>query len=238
MLISIITVNYNNLNGLKRTMLSVFSQTWKEFEYIVIDGGSTDGSKEFIESKNNTIDYWVSEPDYGIYNAMNKGIKVTKGEYLLFLNSGDHFYSDNALSYFIPYLNNNKDILYGNIAVKAKSEWIKTYPKKLTLQYFINDTLPHPASLIKRVCFGNFLYDENLKIASDWKFFMLGICKKKLSYLYINKTISTFYLDGISSKMPQLVEKERKQVLNDEYLWQMRLKKIKQQIKMKLKSLL
>lgn len=237
MLISIITVNYNNLEGLKKTMLSVFNQTWKEFEYIVIDGGSTDGSKEFIESNNHNISYWVSEQDNGIYNAMNKGIIAANGKYLLFLNSGDTFYSNEALSFFKPYLlgENRKDILYGNIAVNSNTEWVKTYPEKLTIHYFIKDTLPHPASLINRNCFKGFLYDESLKIASDWKFFMIGICKKKFSYMYIHKTISTFYLDGISSKMPQLVEKERKQVLNDEYFWLMSLKNLRQKMRLNLK---
>ena len=92
--LSIITINYNNLEGLKRTVESVINQTSKEFEYIVIDGGSNDGSGAYIESKSEHIDYWVSEPDKGIYNAMNKGIAKASGEYLLFLNSGDHLFSN------------------------------------------------------------------------------------------------------------------------------------------------
>ncbi|MFZ3274524.1 MAG: glycosyltransferase, partial [Lutibacter sp.] len=92
MLLSIITINFNNLEGLKKTMASVLGQTWKEFEYIIIDGGSTDGSAAYIESQSQHLNYWVSESDKGIYNAMNKGIKVAHGEYLLFLNSGDEFY--------------------------------------------------------------------------------------------------------------------------------------------------
>jgi len=236
-LISVITVNYNNVEGLKKTMTSVFEQTYNELEYIVIDGGSTDGSKEFIESNNYRIGYWVSEPDKGIYHAMNKGIKVAKGTYLLFLNSGDHFYSKEALSYFKPYLldKTRKDIIYGNIAVVSENQWIKTYPEKLTVSYFIKDTLPHPATLINRACFKENLYDESLKIASDWKFFMIGICKNKFSYLYINEVIASFYLDGISSKQPELVEKEREQVLNDEYFWKMQFKKITQKIRLNLK---
>ena len=95
--LTIITINYNNLEGLKRTVESVLNQTWQEFEYIVIDGGSNDGSAEYIESQSEHIDYWVSEPDKGIYNAMNKGIAKARGEYLLFLNSGDHLYSAKVL---------------------------------------------------------------------------------------------------------------------------------------------
>lgn len=213
-------------------MASVFEQTYKNIEYIVIDGGSTDGSKEFIESNNYRIGYWVSEPDKGIYHAMNKGIKVAKGEYVLFLNSGDHFYSNQSLSLFKPYLlkDDKKDILYGNIAVVSKTEWVKTYPEKLTFSYFVKDTLPHPATLINRACFKENLYDESLKIASDWKFFMIGICKNKFSYQYINEVISAFYLDGISSITPHLVENERQQVLETEFSWQMQIHKLKQKI--------
>ena len=112
--ISIITINYNNLEGLKRTMESVVNQTWREFEYIVIDGGSTDRSAAYIASQSENIDYWVSEPDNGIYNAMNKGIAKATGEYLLFLNSGDSFYDANVLQNVSNFFNNDLSIIYGN----------------------------------------------------------------------------------------------------------------------------
>ena len=94
---SIITVNYNNLEGLKKTVESVKNQTYQKFEYIVIDGGSYDGSLEFIKDNESLLDYWVSEPDSGVYQAMNKGIEKATGEYLLFLNSGDHFCNTKVL---------------------------------------------------------------------------------------------------------------------------------------------
>jgi len=87
MLLSIITINFNNLEGLKRTVESVIHQSWKEFEYIIIDGGSTDGSAEYIQEMNAHFDYWVSEPDRGIYHVMNEGILFYNGLFLLFLNS-------------------------------------------------------------------------------------------------------------------------------------------------------
>ena len=109
-LISIITVNFNDKIGLERTLESVFSQNFRNFEYLVIDGGSNDGSKELLEKNSEKINYWVSEPDKGIYNAMNKGISVAKGEYLIFLNSGDHFKNENSLEIAQKYL--DKDITY------------------------------------------------------------------------------------------------------------------------------
>lgn len=95
--ISIITINYNDKIGLSKTINSVLNQSWQKFEFIVIDGGSNDGGLEVIEQFKDKIDYWVSEPDKGVYNAMNKGIKVAKGEYLIFMNSGDTFYDDQVL---------------------------------------------------------------------------------------------------------------------------------------------
>ena len=94
---SIITVNFNNRDGLRKTIESVIHQTCRDYEYIVIDGGSTDGSVDVLKEYDKNIDYWVSEPDKGIYNAMNKGITQAHGEYLNFMNSGDCFYDKNVL---------------------------------------------------------------------------------------------------------------------------------------------
>lgn len=99
MKLSIITINYNNREGLRKTIESVVAQTTREFEYIVIDGGSTDGSVDVIKEFSDYIDYWVSEPDKGIYNAMNKGVKVAHGDYCQFLNSGDWLYDSNVEIY-------------------------------------------------------------------------------------------------------------------------------------------
>ena len=102
MKLSIITINYNNLAGLQKTMESVFSQTCKDFEYIVIDGASTDGSAEYIRAHADQLTYWVSEKDTGIYNAMNKGVRAAKGEYLLMLNSGDFLVDDRVIERILP----------------------------------------------------------------------------------------------------------------------------------------
>lgn len=200
--LSIITINYNNLEGLKRTVESVLNQTWQEFEYIVIDGGSADGSKEYIESQNDKIDYWVSEPDLGIYNAMNKGITKASGEYLLFLNSGDHFYSNEVLKEnhrsIVDY-----DLIYCNLEISDNDKiWIHKCPKELNFSYMFLRSLPHPATFIKAELFDRIgLYNEDYKIISDWIFFMLALFKYNCTYIGLNKVLSTFYLDGISSKV-------------------------------------
>ena len=218
--LSIITINYNNLKGLKRTVESVVNQTWQEFEYIVIDGGSTDGSVDFIESQSKNIDYWVSEPDSGIYNAMNKGIIKAIGDYLLFLNSGDHFFSNTVLKenhYRIV----DCDLVYFNIEVKGDNiSEIVPYPEKLRFSDFYFGTLCHQSTFIKKVLFDKFgLYDENLKIVSDWKFFIVALFKYDCSYLKVDTILTTYYLDGISSELAnkRIFYEEKQEVLNSDF---------------------
>lgn len=218
--ISIITINYNNLEGLKKTVSSVLDQSWKDFEYIIIDGASTDGSVEYIKENEDKMDSWVSEPDKGVYQAMNKGIKKSKGEYLLFLNSGDHFFNNSVLGNNHKYLK-NQDIIYFNLqVVENDKNFIKKYPDKLSFSYFVKDTLPHPATFIKKKAFEKTnLYNENLKIAADWKFFIDAICKYNLSYKKLDTILSTFYIGGMSSNPENRTVKnnEIQQVLESDY---------------------
>jgi glycosyltransferase involved in cell wall biosynthesis len=212
--ISIITINFNNLPGLKKTVESVVNQTWKEFEYIVIDGGSTDGSVAFIESKVGSIDYWVSEPDNGIYNAMNKGIAKASGEYLLFLNSGDDLAGLKALEKNHIHLE-EKEIIYFDINVQGNGIlYVKKCPELMSFSYLYQETLPHQSTFIRKSLFEKIgYYDENIKIVSDWKFFIIALIKHNATYKHINAVFSTFYLDGISSL--EDYSKDRNQVLNE-----------------------
>jgi len=198
--LSIITINYNNLGGLMTTVSSVKNQTWKEFEYIVIDGGSTDGSKEYLESQTQFLDNWVSEKDSGIYNAMNKGIKLAKGEYLLFLNSGDHLFNEKVLEQNYSKLKEQDLICFNLQMVREGVSKIAVSPSNLCFSDIYISSLPHPATFIKKELFNTVgLYDESLRIVSDWKFFLLALFKFNCSYLKVNKTLATFYLDGIST---------------------------------------
>jgi glycosyltransferase involved in cell wall biosynthesis len=210
--ISIITINYNNLEGLKRTITSVINQTWQEFEYIVIDGVSTDGSAAFIESQSETIDYWVSEPDKGIYNAMNKGIAKSSGEYLLFLNSGDHLYDDKVLAQSVSHLTSYDLVCFDMEVLGREKPSVFSAPDAVRFSDLYFDFLPHPTTFIKKELFVTVgLYDESFAIISDWKFFILALFKYNCSYKKINETLSTFYADGISSAGNHL--QERRQVM-------------------------
>lgn len=216
--LSVITVNYNNADGLKQTILSVLEQACQEYEYIIIDGGSSDGSKQHILDCQERLGYWCSEKDKGIYNAMNKGILKATGEYLLFLNSGDYLQDKDVLAKVIPALS-GEDIVYGDILLMDNEgrTSVRTYPEQLDLQYMFNDTIGHPASFIKRNLFADTLYSEHFKIVSDWEFFLKKIIKCQASYKHIHLLVSVFGLDGISATNVELCRKEREVVLCDEF---------------------
>ena len=211
MKLSIITVNFNNKDGLQKTIDSVISQSFKDFEWIVIDGGSTDGSKELIEKYSNYISFWVSEPDKGVYNAMNKGIKVAKGEYLNFLNSGDVYYNTEALhNIFSKHI--DCDIVFGNtLAYRDGQLKIINYQNDyLTCYRLVKGTINHQAAFIKRQLFNKYgLYDETLRIVSDWKFFFEVIIIRKCTVHHINETIIIYDTNGLSSTNIPLRRKEK-----------------------------
>jgi glycosyltransferase involved in cell wall biosynthesis len=218
--LSIITINYNNFLGLQKTIESVTSQTWQEFEYIVIDGGSTDGSATYLESQKDKITYWVSEPDKGIYNAMNKGIAKATGEYLLFLNSGDHFNDTFSLQKAEKQLI-NEAIIYFNIDVIANgSSYVLENPAAMSFSYLHNNLPCHQCTFIHQSVFERVgYYDESLKIVADWKLLLQAILKHNVTYRKVDAVFSTFYKDGISS-LPEnqsIIETERTQVLETEF---------------------
>jgi len=211
--LSIITVNRNNADGLRKTIESVVSQTFTDFEYIIIDGASTDDSVEVIkEYAKATLPngeglgerlYWVSELDTGIYNAMNKGILKAKGEYLLFLNSGDWLVDDYILKNIFGY-NINVDIFYGNVLLPYDENRIEIRKgcskNELTLKDFVFDTICHQAAFIRRNLFtSNGLYDERYKMSSDILFFAKAIIIGRATYKYIDVSISYFDPYGIGN---------------------------------------
>lgn len=204
--LSVITINYNNADGLQKTIQSVLAQNFEDFEYIIIDGGSSDGSKAIIEDQADSLAYWVSEMDAGIYNAMNKGIKKATGDYLLFLNSGDYLFNDEVVKEIFAQ-GNEADIIYGNLVAEkedsTRTEWILT--KELSPSYFISSSLPHSSSFIKRSLFLNHgLYSEHFKIVSDWEFFFKATQKYKCSYQHVPLFASVFTLGGISTKQENI----------------------------------
>lgn len=217
MTISIITVAYNNRFGLEETIKSVTSQTYKNTEFIVIDGGSNDGSKEVLESKTSKIDFWISESDKGIYNAMNKGISKATGDYLIFMNSGDRFSSPEILEKIAPHFG-NEDIVYGNAyyELEDRKKYEYRIPSKITIGSLLKEPICHQSAFFKKELFTKFgMYDERNKIASDWTFMMDLFIHHNITQKYINDYISIFEKTGISNTNTDLSFGEQKKYLEE-----------------------
>lgn len=215
--LSVITVNYNNASELKRTITSVINQEWRDFEFIIIDGGSKDNSKNIIQEFSSQINYWISEPDNGIYHAMNKGIKKASGEYCFFLNSGDSLVDNSVLEKFFKYDQYNEDILFGNLYVTNGKKIIeKAFGKHiLTFSDIYSHTIKHQASFIKKSLFTTYgLYNESRKISADWEFFLKAIGIGNASYKYIDLFVSNFDNNGISYRSSEITKSERNDIIN------------------------
>lgn len=216
MKLSIITINYNNRSGLQKTADSVVSQTFKDFEWIVIDGGSSDGSRDLIELHKNDITYWVSEPDNGIYNAMNKGVARANGDYCLFLNSGDRLHNMDVISTVFPILDGTDFISGDEWHVDAGYSYYKTNknPNQVSDYHMLVGILWHQCTFIRTQLLKEHPYDESLKIAADWEEMFYEFIFNKRSYKHIDIIVSDFVVGGASEKDWNLLCSEREMVRN------------------------
>lgn len=216
--ISVITINLDNKKGLLKTIESVIHQSYANFEYIVIDGSSKDGSYELLLKYASKINKWLSEQDKGIYNAMNKGIALADGEYLIFLNSGDYFVNHEVLSKVSKYFNDNIKVCTGDLLINDGAENQKAVsPVYLTLEVLLYGSISHPSSFIHYSLFEKYgYYNENYRIVSDWEFFLITLLLNNESYFKIEELISVFNKQGISEniKYKKIHEQERHEVLN------------------------
>ena len=238
MKLSIVTINYNNAEGLRKTMESVLAQTYTEIEYIIVDGASTDGSVDVIrELATCPTIKWVSEKDTGIYNAMNKGIRMATGEYIQILNSGDILAADEVTERMFQAMGNgllaideetNRQspianlpqipIFYGNmIKVNAQGKVVgKSGYTEYSLRQFYSSTLNHDCAYIRRDLFEEYgLYDENLKIVSDWKWYLQAIGLGRVKPVYVDIDVTIFDDGGISETQLDKRAVERRQVLEE-----------------------
>lgn len=268
MILSIITINYNNAEGLKKTLASVAAQTVTEFEHVVVDGASTDGSAEIIREYAESAPYpvrWVSEPDKGIYNAMNKGLRMASGDYVQVLNSGDIYASEHVIADMFEAMRRCGDkangewpeFLFGNMIRRRPDGTVegKSGRVEYSLRNYYTSTMNHDCCWIKRTlflgdkairrcgdedssigdwamrrlgdeeandnvngkceshCYG--LYDENLKIVSDWKWFLSAIGLGHVKPVYVDIDVTIFDLTGISERNLQLRNEERRKVLEE-----------------------
>lgn len=222
--LTIITINRNNVTGLEKTMQSVLSQSRRDFEYVVVDGASTDDSVNVIRQLAPAFRErlkWVSETDKGIYNAMNKGIGMATGEYIQVLNSGDRLVSPEVVETMCDVLEkeNYPSILYGNM--------LKDFPdghvirdkgfegRDITMLDFYNGTLNHSSAYIRRSLFGKYgLYNESMRIVSDWEWYLKAIILGGEKPVYTDLDVTLFDMTGISETNKELGRTERAQILS------------------------
>lgn len=225
MKLTIITINYNNAEGLRKTLASVAAQTYLDFEHIIVDGGSMDGSVDVIREYESSLASclsplasnlkWISEKDTGIYNAMNKGTRMANGEYLLYLNSGDFLVNNVVLSNVFDY-DLREDIVYGDLVLKNGCLAKAPLPSEVSFMSLNEKKIFHPSSFIRRdlmLKIGG--YDEGIKVTADFAFFLIAICKYNCSLRKIEIPISCFELGGVSSNIsPENLRKEGTYILD------------------------
>lgn len=193
-LITVITVVYNGDKYLEETILSVINQTYPNVEYIIIDGGSTDGTLDIIKKYEDYIDYWVSEKDKGIYDAMNKGIDVAMGDYCLFLGADDSL-SDGILEQIFTNLSKKYLLIYGNIKYNNG----RLVRSKFSFKTYLHNTIHHQAAFYNKKLFNVFRYDLKYKIAADYEMNLLFyLNKSRLESLYIDKVFALCSDNGLS----------------------------------------
>lgn len=206
-LITIITVAYNAVKDIENTILSVLNQTYPNIEYIIIDGGSTDGTLDIIKKYEGKISYWVSEPDKGIYDAMNKGTLKASGEWLNFMNAGDTFYDEKVLEKVFKDNDwSDTDVIYGDVVyVYPDKEEIR----KTTSLKRIKVGIPfcHQCVFVKTKLQQQYLFNTNYKICADYDFFYT-LYKKGFSFKYKELIIAKYLAGGLSSNVISLYLEE------------------------------
>jgi glycosyltransferase involved in cell wall biosynthesis len=218
MKLSIVTINFNNSFGLKKTIESVAAQNFKEFEYIVIDGASTDDSTNIIKKYADIISFFVSEKDNGIYDAMNKGIANAKGDYLLFLNSGDCLCDSSILqkTYDIMEQFPGADIYYGDMFIindiKGHSNLPWRHPETIDLNFLKIETINHQASLISAKLFQEFgLYPLKYKMAADYWLWLTSLLHDKI-FRHLGFPMVIYDLSGASSSNHSLYLQQKAEI--------------------------
>ena len=213
--VSVITIGRNNREGYARTLDSVASQTDADFEFIVIDGASTDGSVDLLRQYAPYITHLVSEPDRGIYNAMNKGIALARGEYCNFMNSGDVFHAPDVLSRVIPHLQ-GKDFYIGDqLDVNGKSR-IWAAPCEVRAFALVNKSLSHQSAFIRTALLKKRPYCENYKLVSDWEQMVYELLICDATYERLDFIVADFDRSGISSapEYQSLLHEEMQKVID------------------------
>lgn len=200
--LAIITICRNDRAGLERTFASLHAQSDQRFTHVVVDGGSTDGSVELIHSHAHRIERWVSEPDGGIYAAMNKGWRMAEADFILFINSGDGLADADAVARCLPLLDEGIDIAYGDLLLEEAdgSRRVKAYPNRIDTLWLLRESPPHPSQCMSRALlerWGGF--EERYRIAADYAFFARAFWRGGLRLRKLPFNVGRFDTTGLSS---------------------------------------
>ncbi len=214
---TIITVCLNIASTIRRTCESIANQTYQNFEWIIVDGGSTDGTVKIIKDYAPRINLLISEPDKGIYNAMNKGIKLANGEYTNFMNGGDEFTAPNTLETVVKQ-GLTSDIIYGDEykIENEESSICKSWDIITKDILFYRYGIAHQSVFTKTTILKKYLFNEKYIISADFDFFV-KVFKKGYKFTKIPVIINKFYVDGISSKNRDLCSKEYKEIRRNHF---------------------
>lgn len=213
--ITVATVVYNSYNYIEKTIKSVINQSYRNIEYIIIDGASNDGTLNVIKQYQNKIDIFISEPDNGIYDAMNKALKLASGDFIIFINANDHFYSDKTIEECVNFFHNSTSLYYGKALFYKNSSKTTTFEFgekidafKLAKKNICHQTIFYPKSYYKKNSF-----NMEFKILSDWEYNMRAY-SKKIKFCFIDKIIAYYEYSGISSKSRDYkFEKKQKYII-------------------------
>lgn len=204
--LSIITICYNDRAALERTLASVHAQTFRDFEHIVVDGGSTDGTVELIEQNKDRITKWVSEQDGGIYDAQNKGWRMADTEFVQFLNAGDLLAGPTVLEQVMPQLTASTGIAYGDADLIGTQGMIgkKVHPARITSAYLMRETVAHQSQFIRKALLEKVGgYDTHYRIAADYAFLARACWEFSVVPQYLAVTVCAFDMEGLSSRPDQ-----------------------------------
>ena len=203
MKISIITVSYNAAATIEQTISSVVNQRYKDIEYIIIDGGSTDGTVDIIKKYEDRIVYWVSEPDEGIYDAMNKGCNMSTGDYIQFLGAGDMLVDVDTVANVVKELSDRVDILSTAVNLVDEGLHIEIHAGNEVVRnksLYCGQMIPHPGMFVKKDVMLSHLFDVNYVSAADYKFFLSCYLDEAIEFKYIDFETVYFGLSGLSGQ--------------------------------------
>jgi glycosyltransferase involved in cell wall biosynthesis len=215
-LISIITVSYNAAATIEQTILSVVNQDFTDYEYIIVDGGSTDGTVDIIKKYHDKIALWVSEPDKGIYDAMNKGNRLAKGEFIYFIGGDDLLFDELVLNKVSSYLIKERKVYYGNVLFKKRNV---IYDGKFNLTKIVTRNISHQSIFYPRGIFEKYSFDTKYKIFADYDLNLKLYGNSSYSFDYISITIALFNDEGASGSnvLDASFEKDRLEIIKSNF---------------------